>query len=96
MPIKSTAIPKKVIYINWNEQEVMTEEEFNDSVRERMDELVGDTHCFGDFVTDNYDYADIGHALMDAGFREEVLESYKEWCYAHITEDMEGIERFEI
>ena len=96
MPIKSSAIPKKVIYINWDEQEVLTAEEFNNSIQERVDELVEDTHCFGDFVTDNYDYADIGRALMDEAFREEVLERYREWCYAHITEDMENIERFEI
>ncbi len=100
MPIKSTntsiAIPKKVIYINWNEQEVLTEEEFNDSVRERLDELMEDTYCFGEFVTDNYDYTDIGHALMHADFREEVFERYKEWCYNQVTEDMDGIEKFEI
>ena len=100
MPIKSTntsiAIPKKVIYINWDEQEVLTAEEFNNSIQERIDELVEDTHCFGDFVTNEYDFADIGRALMDADFREEVLERYKEWCYNNVTEDMEGIERFEI
>ena len=100
MPIKSTntavAIPKKVIYINWHEQEVLTEEEFNNSIQERMDELMEDAHCLGDFVTDNYSYADIGYALMDADYREEILERYKEWCYSHVTEDMDGIEKFEI
>ena len=100
MPIKSTstsiAIPKKVFYVNWHEQEVMTEEEFNDTVRERINELMEDTHALGDFVTDNYNYADIGQALVDADFREEIMEQYKKWCYNNVTEDMDGIEKFEI
>ncbi len=100
MPIKSTntavTIPKKVIYVNWCEQEVLTEEEFNDSVQERIAEMKDDAYCFGDFVTDNYDYRDIGRALMNADFREEVIKHYEAWCYDHVIEEMDCIERFEV
>ena len=100
MPIKSTAtavaLPKKIIYINWNEQEVLTEEEFNDTVREKLDELMEDAYALGDFVSDHYDCTEIGRALMTATFREAVLEHYKEWCYNQVTDDMDGIEKFEV
>lgn len=94
MSIKS--IPKKIIYIDWNEQKVLTKEEFEESIQKEVDELMKNTRNLGDFATDNYDFAEIGRALVDVNFCEEILERYKEWCYTYITEDMDGIERFEI
>lgn len=93
MPIKSAntavAIPKKVIYVHWEEQEVYTEDEYRTRVAERIMEMLEDTHTLGDWITDNYSYDRIGSMLIDEGFREEVLEEYSNWCHERIDEELE-------
>lgn len=101
MPIKSAntavAIPKKVIYVHWEEQEVYTEEEFRARITERIEEMLEDTHTLGDWITDNYAYDRIGSMLIDEGFREEVLNEYSDWCHERIEEELEEeFTRFEV
>lgn len=101
MPIKSAntavAIPKKVIYVHWEEQEVYTEAEFRERITERIAEMLEDTHTLGDWITDNYSYDRIGSMLIDEGFREEVLEEYSNWCHERIEEELEDeYTRFEV
>ena len=101
MPIKSTntavAIPKKVIYVNWEEQEVYTEEEYQARVAELIEERIEDTHYLGDWITDNFSYDRIGGMLIDEGFREEVLMEYSDWCRDYIEEDLESaFSRYEV
>jgi hypothetical protein len=101
MPIKSAntavAIPKKVIYVHWGEQEVYTEEEYRARIAELITERLEDNHILGDWITDNYAYDRIGEMLIDEGFREEVLEEYSDWCRRNAEEELEDeFTRFEV
>lgn len=101
MPVKSTntavTIPKKVIYVNWQEQEVYTEEEYRTRVAELLEERLEDTHSLGDWITDNFSYDRIGRMLIDESFREEVLMEYSDWCRDHAEEELEDeFARYEV
>lgn len=101
MPIKSTSttmpIPKKVIYVHWEEQEVYTEEEFRTRIAEQLAEMLEDTHTLGDWITDNYSYDHIGSMLINEEFRNEVMEEYSNWCHERIEEELEDeFTRFEV
>lgn len=99
MPIKNTPsyvnLPKKVIYIDWHSQTVYTQEEYDDEVREAVDEMIADTHTLGEYISDNYDYQEVGRLLIDDQYRTQVLSEYRDWCYASVMEDKE-YERYEI
>ena len=95
MPIKSTAGPKKIIYVDWDNREIYTEEEYRQYIANEVDELIEDKYALGEFINDNYDLSSIGEMVLDEHFREQALFDFREWCYNSVVEDRH-LERYEV
>lgn len=94
MPVKnnnSVARPlTKKVYINWDEQEVLTVEEYEKHLNETMREMLEDEHILGEWLCDNYDYHNMGRMLMDGEYRAEVMAEFEDYCRDRIKDDEEG------
>jgi hypothetical protein len=66
------------IYINWNEQEIMTQEEYERIKAERLDEKLQDDWDFREWLEGEYSIAEVFD--MDETERDEVRERYTAWC----------------
>lgn len=94
MPIKnnnSVARPlTKKVYINWDEQEVLTVEEYEKHLNETMQEMLEDEYILEEWLCDNYDYRNMGRMLMDGEYRIKVMAEFKDYCRDRIKDDEEG------
>lgn len=94
MPVKSvntTAKPlTKTIYINWSEQEVYSQEEYEKRINEALTEMLEDESLVGEWLTDNLSYHDIGRLMLDEEYRAEVMVAYDSYCRERIKDDEEG------
>lgn len=98
MPIKNNNKPflTKKIYINWDEQEVLTAEEYEKHLNERLREMLEDEHVLGEWVCDNYDYHHIGRMVMDEGYRAEVMVEFESYCRDRVQDEDEEYEEVEL
>ena len=94
MPIKSTnttAKPlTKTIYINWSEQTVYTQEQYEDHLNSVLVEMLEDEALLGEWLSDNLNYRETGRLLIDEGYRAEMLAEYDSYCRDRIKDDEEG------
>lgn len=74
------------IYINWNEQQIMTQEEYDRIKEERLDERLQDDWEFREWLEGEYSIVEV----FDMGEfeRDEVRERYTEWCEVCVADGM--------
>jgi prenyltransferase beta subunit len=91
MPIKSTNSNKtfltKKIYINWCEQEVLTEEEYEKHLNEVMEEMLKDEALLGEWICDNLNYRETGRLAMDKEYHAEVMAEFEGYCRDRVQEE---------
>lgn len=94
MPIKSTnttAKPlTKTIYINWEEHEVYSKEAYEEHLNDTMAEMLEDEALFGEYLSDNLNYREMGRLMLNQEFRAEVMAGYENFCRERIEDDEEG------
>lgn len=99
MPIKNnsnrTFITKK-IYINWCEQEVLTEEEYEKHLNEIMREMLEDENVLGEWLCDNLYYHQIGRMVMDEKYRAEKMAEFEEYCRDRIKDEDDEWQEVEV
>lgn len=72
------------IYINWNEQEIMTQEEYERIKNDRLDEKLQDDWDFNEWLAGEYNLYEV--FSMDEYEKDEARERYTAWC-AECVED---------
>lgn len=99
MPIKGnnnkTFLTKK-IYINWDEQEVLTAEEYEKHLNEVMQEMLEDESLLGEWLCDNYSYHHIGRLMLNEEYRVEMMAEYENYCRERAREEEEEYEEVEL
>lgn len=100
MPIKtnnSTARPlTKKIYINWREQEVLTEEEYEKHLNEVMQGMLEDEDLLGEWICDNLNYRETGRLAMSEEYRAEVMAEFENYCRERAQDEEEEYEEVEV
>ena len=80
-------IKRKVqIYINWNEQEVMTQEEYERIRDDRLDEKLQDDWDFNEWLAGEYNLYEIFSMSEDE--KDEVRDRYSAWCADCVADGM--------
>lgn len=74
------------IYINWNEQEVMTQEEYERIRDDRLDEKLQDDWEFNEWLAGEYNLYEIFSMSEDE--KDEVRERYTAWCEECVADGM--------
>ena len=80
-------IKRKVqVYINWNEQEIMTQEEYERIRNDRLDEKLQDYWDFNEWLAGEYNLNEIFDMGEDE--KDEVRERYTAWCEECVEDGM--------
>lgn len=99
MPVKNnsnrTFLTKK-IYINWSEQEVLTEEEYEKHLNEVMEEMLEDESILGEWLSDNLNYRETGRLMLSAEYRAEMMAEYENYCRDRAQEEDDEWEEVEV
>ena len=67
------------IYVNWRDEEVLTEDEYNELVREMAEDLRTSDYNFSEFLEDNYSHRELWEA--DEERRAEIMEHWVDKCF---------------
>lgn len=94
MPIKGNNITPpaktKTIYINWSDREVYSQEEYEKHLDEVKAEMLEDESIIGEWISDNFNYREIGKIVLDSYHREYVYAEFEKYCRERIQDDEEG------
>ena len=93
MPIKNSNIAPsktKVIYINWSDREVYSQEEYEKHLDEVKAEMLEDESILGEWILDNFNYREVGKIATDSDYREYVYAEFEKYCRERIQDDEEG------
>ena len=92
------------LYINWHDRQILTEEEKEEYIDNRVEEFVQDRDSFEDFMT-SYDntitYYDIFQSILEQNYsrQEEIVQKFRNWCVTlaeeEFEDDFEAIEKCE-
>lgn len=74
------------VYINWNEQQIMTQEEYERIKEERLDEKLQDDWDFNEWLAGEYNLNEIFD--MNEDEKDEVRERYTAWCEECVADGM--------
>ncbi len=74
------------IYINWNEQQIMTQEEYERIRGERLDEKLQDDWDFNEWLAGEYNLSEIFDMGEDE--KDEVRGRYTAWCEECVADSM--------
>ena len=93
MPIKGNNIASpartKTIYINWSDREVYSQEEYEKHLDEVKAEMLEDESIIGEWISDNFNYREIGKIALDSDYREYVYAEFEKYCRERIQDDEE-------
>ena len=94
MPIKGNNIISpartKTIYINWDEREVYSQEAYEECRNSALTEMLEDESIIGEWISDNFNYREIGKIAIDSDYREYVYAEFEKYCRERIQTDEEG------
>lgn len=99
MPIKnnnSKPLLTKKVYINWREQEILTEEEYEKHLNEVMQEMLEDDGLLGEWIFDNLNYREAGRLAMSEEYRAEVMADFENYCRDRARDEEEEYEEVEL
>lgn len=74
------------IYINWNDQEIMTQEEYERIRDDRLDEKLQDDWEFNEWLAGEYNLYEV--FSMDDNEKDEARERYTAWCEECVEDGM--------
>ena len=74
------------IYINWNEQQIMTQEEYERIRDDRLDEKLQDDWDFNEWLAGEYNLYEV--FSMDEDEKDEARERYTAWCEECVEDGM--------
>lgn len=66
------------IFVNWRNEEVLTEDEYNELVKEMAEDLRDSDYDFSEFLTENYSHRDLWDA--DEEERDRIMEYWASKC----------------
>lgn len=98
MPIKNNSKPflTKKIYINWDEQEVLTAEEYEKHLNEVMQEMLEDEALLGEWLSDNLNYRETGRLMLSEEYRAELMAEYENYCRDRAKDEDEEWDEVEV
>lgn len=65
---------KVTVYVNWNEQKVMTEEKYNEEITRRAEEFCKEDENFANWLDENYSTLELYN--IEGKQREEVRRAF--------------------
>lgn len=74
------------IYINWNEQEVMTQEEYERIRDDRLDEKLQDDWDFNEWLAGEYNLYEV--FSMSEEEKDDARDRYTAWCAECVADGM--------
>lgn len=74
------------LYANWYDQEILTAEEYNERLDERIKEESG-LYCFSEWLNDNYSATEIFN--MDDDEKNFTIEEFKDFVMASIKQEFD-------
>lgn len=92
------------LMVNWREREILTAQQLEEKIDERVEHMMSDEDCYNDYLDDyigcNYSKLDLFEALTkdEASIRETiddirsgVAESIRDWCECDVRGDYEEV-----
>ena len=69
---------KVKVYVNWNDQILLTDEEYEARIKETAKDIAEEDDAFDDFLRERYSSAEIFD--FEEKDKANVREEFREWC----------------
>ena len=70
---------KVTIYVNWHENTILSEKDFEKEVLDEADERFNDSDVFDEWLTNNFDPSEVFYFTESE--KEEQRASFREYCF---------------
>lgn len=80
---------KVTVYANWCEQEVINKAEYEERLKEHIDERFNDQEAFIEYLCNEISMEDIWKATSNASTRKHILEQWQQQCKEEIYDEDE-------
>lgn len=85
--------PRLVIYVNWNEQEIVVADEYYSMLKDKAEEIASDEWAFEGWLNENYAACEIWDLTDEQ--KEEIHAKWVSHCESEADDDL-GYERVEV
>jgi hypothetical protein len=86
---------KITVYVDWNENTILSEKDFEKEILNEADESFNDSDCFDEWLTNNFDPSEVFNfteaekETQRARFKEYCLEDAREYLFDNKYETIE-------
>lgn len=77
---------KVVVYVNWGDEEIISEAEYKAKVEEEANAYADDEYQFGQWLNEHYNADEIWH--MNDGEKEEVKVDWLKSCRESVEDEL--------
>ena len=74
------------VYVNWNDEEILSTKQYEDFVEEKVNELKSDKDAFNEWLDRNYNVSELWNE--DGADKEIIKAEWETHCWDEVTYDL--------